>query len=115
MPSIRDFRTVVEPRDSGGHRIFLQSPLTASADDTDVGWVTWVTFVSNPLDVGGRPFATLHRVTTPISHTPSGLRRRLKDRPYTTEKLTVYTTYVVAKTSTQWDWRRMSATTVTTR
>lgn len=112
MPSIRDFLTLVETRDSG-HRITLRTPLTADPNKPHVGWVTRLTFLTDILaDVQVRT-AKVERVTTFVNHTPGGLRRRLKDQPQTTEKLTIHATSGTYTTFTRWDWMRTSAASTT--
>ncbi len=114
MPSIREFHTAVEKLDSGDDRITLRTPLRAEASQPNVGWITKITF-TNALLTGDRSgrLATIKRFTSPVIRTPNGLRRKLLDRPQTTEKVTIYSARTTCTTSTTWSYVWTSAESVT--
>ncbi len=119
MPSIRQFRTVISERDSV-RRLSIQTPLTAVANRPDIGWITKITFAGEPLSGSNRRrwFATVRRVTTPVSRTRNVLRRRLGDHPRTTDTLTLYPGRVGFTTDTHFDrlfWSSASPTFSTAR
>ena len=104
MSSLREFQTVVKELELpvGDRILVLQTPLRADASRPDIGWVTTITIRDRRVgDVSAR-IAKIERVTTFVTHAPGGLRRKLRNRPQTTEKCLLYPTWTDWTTTTRW-------------
>ena len=104
MPSIREYHTVVKDLELpvGDRLLVVQTPLRADGTRPDVGWVTTITIRDRRTSDANARIAKVERVTTFVAHAPGGLRRKLRNRPRTTEKCLLYPSRTDYSTWTWW-------------
>lgn len=113
MPTLLAFQTQVKQLASGRWSVTIRTPLCVEASRPDIGWLTTASFQFDSSTDADDWIASVDRVTTPVRDTAAGLRRRLKDRPRTTERATIRPAGVTCTTTTQWGRRFTSATSST--
>ena len=107
MSSVREVQCHIAPQGAVAGRcsIFLQTPLTISAETPSDGWVTYIKFNPGwvrPAVPVGRFIARVDRITTRTDKGPAGLRRRLKHLPWTQDSLRVWSDRAEVRSKTRW-------------
>lgn len=107
MASVREVQCHIDPHNSiaGRCSIFLQTPLTISAETPSDGWVTYIKFSpgwERAVVPVGRFIARVDRITTRTDRGPAGLRRRLRHLPWTQDILRVWSNRVEVRSKTRW-------------